>query len=116
MAWSSRLRNLCGALLLAWGASAGAYVIGFAPAAGSHPLGTAFSVDIVISGLQTDGQVVSTYDLTVGFNSAVLQLTGAAQSGALGPGSLFFSTPGAGSVNLFELAAAGTTDAQLAGL
>lgn len=108
----SRLRTLVGALLL-WGcASAQAYVIGLTPSVVTDPLIPQFSVDVVVSGLETDGQILSVYDLTVGFDQSLLQLVNAQEAGALGAGSLFLFTPGAGNVNLFEVSA--LSDAQLA--
>jgi hypothetical protein len=111
----SRLRLiLCGALCIFWCATASAYSIGFSPNTSSHPLNGLFSVDVVVSGLETDGQILSVYDLTVGFDLTLLQFVNAQENGALGSGSLFLFTPGAGFVNLFELSA--LLDAQLAAL
>lgn len=108
----TRLRLLLGALCLGWCASASAYFIGLSPNTSTLSLNSPFSVDIVLTGLQTDGQILSTYDLTLGYDFALLQFVNAQGSGALGGGSLFLLTPGAGFVNLFELSA--LTDAQLA--
>lgn len=108
----SRLRTLVGALLL-WGcSSAQAYVIGLIPSVVPHPSIPQFSVAVVVSGLETEGQILSVYDLTVGFDQSLLQLTNVQEAGALGAESLFQFTPGAGNVNLFELSA--LSDAQLA--
>lgn len=107
-----RLRLVLAALTFAWCGSASAYWIGLAPPTTTVAQNGAFSTAVVISGLQTDGQVLSTYDFTVGFDPAVLQLVDAQSSGALGAGAFFAFSTGIGSVNLFEFSF--DSDAQLA--
>ena len=101
----SLMQLLLGAFFVVWCGSASAYVIGLFPSTGTHPPGAQFSMDVVMQGLETDEQILSTYDLTIGFDSSILQLVGVQQGDALGVGSLFLSTPGAGVVNLFEISA-----------
>lgn len=107
----STLRAAGAAILLALSGTAGAYWIGFAPTPVTVGLNTPFSVNIIVTGLASEGQLVSTYDFNVGYDASLLQFLGAQPSGALGAGSLFAATPGAGSVNLFELSL--LPDAQL---
>jgi hypothetical protein len=104
----SKMRVLSGAILFAFWGTAGAYWIGFAPTPVTVGLNSSFTIDIVISGLATDGQLLSTYDFSVGYDLSMLQFQGAQPSGALGAGSTFLATPGvdlAGDafVNLFGL-------------
>jgi hypothetical protein len=68
-----RLRCFFGALCLCWCTSAASYFIGLSPAAGTHFIGSGFTVDIVVTGLETAGQILSTYDVTVGFDGSRLQ-------------------------------------------
>lgn len=95
--------------LAGWGVSlpASAILIGFGPSGQVVGVGDAPSVDLVISGLG-DGVApsVGTFDLDVNFDAGVLNLSSVVfgtQLDVLGLGSLQFSTPGAGLVNLFEL-------------
>ena len=105
------LRLLFGALCICWCASTSAYTIGLAPTTSTHPLNGQFSVDIVLTGLEAEGQILSTYDFTVGFDPLLLQFTTAHEGGALGGGSFFDFSPDLGSVNLFAFAA--LSDAEL---
>lgn len=107
-----QVRLFAGVLLLAIGCSAQAYWIGLVPATSTQPLNGIFSVDLVVSGLASDGLILSTYDINVGFDMSVLHYLGASGAGGLGAGSLFFATPGAGFLNLFELSS--LSDAALA--
>jgi hypothetical protein len=109
----SRLRLFVAALVFAWCGAANAYWLGLNPSNPTQPLTGVFSVDVVISGLQTEGQILSTYDFTISFDATILQLINATSSGALGSGAFSFAS-GLGSVNLFELSF--DTDAQLAAL
>jgi hypothetical protein len=109
----SQVRLFIGALLLAVGCTAHAYWIGLVPVTSTQPLNGIFSVDVVVSGLETDGLILSTYDLNVGFDASFLQFLGATSAGGLGGGSFFSATSGAGFVNLFELSF--LDDAALAG-
>lgn len=100
--------------LLCWATVVQGYSIAFQPAAPEITLGGQLAVNVVVSGLQTDGQVLSTYDVDISFDAAVLSLVSADSAGALGAGSLFFSTVAVGLVNLFELSS--LLDAELAAL
>lgn len=104
-------------------ATAFALSIDFAPSAITTSVGGTFSVELVVSGLKADGQILSTYDLDVLFDSSHLSFVSAVETNALcdqsvqtncvGQGSSIFSaTPGSGQVNLFDLSLA--SDAQLA--
>lgn len=99
----AKLRLLAVTLVFAWHGSAGAYELGLVPSSGSYPLGSPFTIDVVMSGLETDGQILSVYDLTIGFDASILKLTSAQSAGALGAGSDFQTLAGVGSMNLFEL-------------
>jgi hypothetical protein len=103
--------------------SAGAFSIDFVPASASHSLGGAFTVDVVLTGLETEGRVLSGFDIEVAFDPSILQLIAAFEGNALcdqsgsancqGDGnSLFFATPGPDNVELIDLSL--LTDAQLA--
>jgi hypothetical protein len=109
---SARARRLFVALLIFWAGSANAYWIGLAPATSTHSLGSTFAIDLVLSGLKTDGQIVSVYDLTVGFDPSVIQFFSAQPGNALGAGPLFDIITGMGFVNLFSLSS--LLDAELA--
>ena len=121
--WNRNFRAVFGAVLLAWCAAASAYVVSLLPASGTHQVGAPFALDVVMSGLRTNGEILSTYDLDIVFDSTKLQLTSATESNALcdqladglncqGVSSLFIPSPIAGGVNLFDLSFA--SDAQLA--
>ena len=109
---SALVRRLLGVLLICWAGSASAYWIGLSPTPSTQSLGSNFSINLVLSGLKTEGQILSVYDVTVGFDPSILQLFGAQPGGALGAGPLFDVITGANSVNLFSLSF--LTDAQLA--
>lgn len=102
------LRNLC--LILAWTVvaltpTAHAAVLTLSPSLPVVQVGDTFSVDLQISDVGA-GNAVGTYDLDVGFDGALVSLTGVsfgAGLDVLGMGSVQFATPGAGIVNLFEL-------------
>ncbi len=55
------------ALVALAASSAQALVIGFSPSSQSHVVGSNASVDIVISGLSASNQVVSGFDIDIGF-------------------------------------------------
>jgi hypothetical protein len=110
----ARVRTLIALLFLAWGGTAGAYWIGLVPASGNYQQGSPFTIDVVITGLATEGQILSTYDFLIAFDPAIVGFTAAQSGGALGAGSLFDATAGVGSVNLFELSV--LSDAELAAL
>ena len=109
-------RLLVCAALLGGSGIVGAYSIGLAPGANSVSLGGQLSLDVVVAGLEAEGHVLSTYDFSVAFDTGLLELLGAQSGGALGAGSLFLETPGAGTVNVFELASSLVSDADLAAL
>jgi len=108
---------LAGLVLVAWCAAASAFSIGLKPTPASYQLGDPFTLDLVVEGLSVDNEILSTYDIDIGFASAYFTYQGASSSGALGPGSffsdLFIDVLGVGTVNLFEFPDALTTDADL---
>jgi hypothetical protein len=53
-----------------------AITIGFAPVSSTHGVGDVVDVDVVISGLDSQSQVVSAFDIDVLFDDTVLQATG----------------------------------------
>ena len=104
---------ICGAALWLLAAlPSQAITISFDPAAQSTTVGSAVDVALVISGL-TDGAApsLSTFDLDVSFDPAILGFSSAAfgdpvlgdQLDIFGLGSLTIATLGVGTVNLFEL-------------
>lgn len=97
----SAIRAAVAAFLFACSGAVGAYWIGFAPTPVTVGINTPFSIDIVVTGLATEGELVSAYDFTIGYDLTLLQFLGAQPSGALGAGTVFVATPGSGSVNLF---------------
>jgi hypothetical protein len=109
-----RLRLWCGLICVSWCVSVNAYWIGVVPSQITLPLNSSFSFDIVMTGLEADGQVLSVYDLTIGYNPAILQFAAAQSGGGLGSGSMFLSGPAGGLVSLFELST--LPDADLAAL
>lgn len=99
----TNVRTLIGALLLAFSCTVHAYWIGLAPTTSVQSVNGTFSIDLVVSGLATDGFILSTFDVDVNFDVSLLQYLGASSGGGLGAGSLFAATAGSGLVNLFEL-------------
>lgn len=75
------------AVLSALAGGAGAATIGFSPASQQASLGDSVSFDIVVSELE--GEIVSSYDLDVSFDAAVLAVTGVLFTTALGDPDLF---------------------------
>jgi len=115
-------KALIASMLMLGSLSAGAFSIGFVPASGSHSVGGVFTVDLVLTGLETDGRLLSGFDIDVHFDPAILQLIAAFEGNALcdqsggascqGDGnSIFIATPGAGDVDVVDLSL--LTDAQL---
>lgn len=104
-------------------ASQSAVFLGFSPASTAFSNGDALSLDIVVSGLAADNEIVSAFDLNVGYDSSLLSFTGATFGSDLGanPSSnLFDFTSEAyadyddtimGTVNIWSLS--WLTDAQL---
>lgn len=87
--------------------AASAIMVSFNPAGQVVKEGSSTTVDLVISGLG-DGLApsLSTFDLDISFDSAILGFQGASfgdQLDLFGLGSIQSVTPGAGMVNLFEL-------------
>ncbi len=64
--------------------SAQAISLDFVPASQEVVVGTSVSVDIVISGLDLAGEIVSAFDLDVTYDSTVLQATGVTFGTSLG--------------------------------
>jgi hypothetical protein len=101
MEMGKRIGRLAGVLVLALSSStAGAFLLELQPAAASHAVGTPFSLSVVLSGLRTDGDFLTAYDLDIGFGSG-LTFLGATSTDALGA-SIFLATPGSGAANIFE--------------
>ena len=77
-----------GALLafcvLSWVPSAHAISLDFVPASQTVGIGDLLTVDVVISGLNAAGEIVSTYDLDVNYDPNILSATGVAFGGFLG--------------------------------
>ncbi len=103
---------ICGLVLALSVASAQAITLGFSPSDQTVSVGTPVSVDLNISGLgDFAADSLSTFDLDVNFDPAVLSFSGAIygdpilgdQLEVFGFGSITETTPGVGSVNLFEL-------------
>lgn len=90
---------LAAASLLA--APAHALVIGFDPAAATVTAGDSFNVDILLDGLDAAGESVSVFDLSIGYDPAVL----APVMVALGPGAdaIFSADTAAALSNTFDL-------------
>lgn len=92
--------------------SQAAIILSFNPTVQNVPVGSSVDVALVISGL-TDGAApsLSTFDLDVSFNPAILGFDNATfgdpvlgdQLDLSGMGSLTSATPGVDTVNLFEL-------------
>jgi hypothetical protein len=89
-----------------------AITISLNPATQTVTAGSSLDVALVISGLGSGAAPsLGTFDLDLSFNSSILGFTGAVfgdpglgdQLDLSGLGSLSIATPGAGSVNLFEL-------------
>lgn len=82
-----------------------AAILSFQPSAQTKFLGQSASVDVVLSGLTADGQIVSGYDFNVAFDDNILDLVAVTFSGNLGApaDSLFDAVLSTGSVNLFEV-------------
>lgn len=94
-------RAVASFVMLAWCGAASAFSIGLSPASASHVVGSPFSLDVVVQGLASDNEILSTYDIDIAFQPGIGYVS-AGSSGKLGA-SMFFDTPGSGSVNLFEL-------------
>jgi len=94
--------------------AAGAASIGFSPASQPGSVGNPVSFDVTVSGL--GGEIVSSYDLDVSFDPAVLQATGVTFTNALGDADLLevlldFDLTTAGLVDMSALSL--LTDAEL---
>lgn len=105
-------RFIAALVLGAWCVAASALSLNLKPATGSYVKGDPIFLDVVVDGIQSAGEVLSTYDLDVTYGPGA-DYVAASNSGALGT-SLFLDTPGSGSVNLFEVSF--ESDATLAGL
>lgn len=86
---------------------ASAITVAFNPSSQSVSVGSATTVDLIISGLG-DGIAPSlgTFDLDVGFDPTILGFSGTTfgnQLDLFGFGDVQFATPGVGTVNMFEL-------------
>ena len=106
---ASLLAGLCAAQ------NAQAFSLEFTPASQSMTVGSSQTYDLWVKGLGSE--LISGYDLSVGYNPSILGLGAVTYSNKLNNGdindSVFFLTPGAGSGNLFEVSL--LSDALLAG-
>ena len=101
MDMGKRIGRLAVVLVLALsGVTARAFQIELQPSTSTHAVGAPFSLSVVLSGLRTDGDFLTAYDLDIGFGSG-LTFLGASSADALGT-SIFLATPGAGVANIFE--------------
>jgi len=78
-------------LSLSYFSPAVAVTIGFEPASKTASVGDFIDIDIVVSGLSVAGEIVSAYDLFVGYDATVLSATGVTFGNFLDD-SLFLST------------------------
>lgn len=95
------------ALVICMALPASATTIKFNPSSQSVSIGSTTTVDLIISGLG-DGAAPSlgTFDLDIGFDSAMLDFNSATfgnQLNLFGLGDINAVTPGVGTINLFEL-------------
>lgn len=74
------------ALTLFGSLSVHAIRLDFVPALQTKFIGDAVGVDVVVSGLTAANQIVSTFDLDVTYDPAILQATGGTYGSALGGG------------------------------
>jgi len=65
-------------------ASQSAVFLGFSPGSTAFSNGDALSLDIVVSGLDADFEIVSAFDLNVNYDSSLLSFTGATFGSDLG--------------------------------
>ena len=66
-----------------------AAILNFSPSTTTVNVGDTFDVDVVISGLMADGEIVSAFDLDVLYDPTVLNATGVAFGLSLGDESFF---------------------------
>lgn len=106
------LNALFGLIILLTSISAQAITIGFDPISQTVPVGTAVNVDLTISDLgDFTAPSLSTFDLDVSFNPGILSFNSATYGDSIlgdqldlfGLGSITITTPGVGTINLFEL-------------
>ena len=98
--------------IFALGSPAHAILLELTPTPGTVPVGSPVSVALSISGLTGD-LALGTFDLDVTFNPVILSFSGATYGtglDVLGLGDIQATTPGSGSVNLFELSLDSPTD------
>lgn len=95
--------------------NAQAFSLEFSPASQTMAIGGSQTYDLWVKGLGTE--LISGYDLSVGYNASILGLGAITYSNKLNLGvvddSLFGTTPGAGTVNVFEVSL--LSDLDLAG-
>ena len=93
---------------------ASAITLGFNPTSQSINMGTTTTVELIISGLGAGGAPsLGVFDIDVGYDPAVLGFNSATFGNKLdlyGLGDMQFVTPGAGTVNLYEVSFDSTTD------
>ena len=106
--------GLCALSLLVACAGAHAAAIQVLPLSQNVNAGDPFIVTLQISGLGAgSAPSVGTFDIDLGFDSSLVSFVSTAYGTGLdifGLGDLQFTTPGAGTVNLFELSLDGATD------
>lgn len=96
------------------GAPASAVMLSLSPATQTATVGDTLTVDVLVSGLGAGvAPSLGAFDLDVSFDEALLAFDTAifgTQLDVLGLGSLQLTTPGMGTVNLFELSLDTATD------
>ena len=80
---SKRMILVASILSLLWASPSMALYLGFSPSAQTVGLG-AFSLDVLISGLDAAGEIVSSFDLDVAYDDRVLTATGVTFGSYLG--------------------------------
>jgi hypothetical protein len=81
-------------------------VLGFNPSSQQVPLGSSFSVDLTIAGLGNGAApALGVFDIDISYNPAVISLNSVAYGTSLdlGQGSFQITTPGSGTVNVYEV-------------
>lgn len=113
---SSLLPGILGLICFIFAQSASAISIDFDPSVDSGFVGDTINVDVVVSGLTAANEIVSAYDLVVGFDSGILGLTtvsfGTSLDGLFFPSFKSTLELGSGIIEVQELSLA--SDSELA--
>lgn len=105
-------RFLLAAMLLACASSYAGVLVAVSPSTQSVAAGSQVSIDIKISGLGS-GTALGTFDFNVAFDPALLAYSSfsyGSQLNLFGLGDIQSVTPGAGTVNVFELSLESVSD------